>query len=169
MSLLVPAAVERENLIARAELEHARHVREFTRLLKDIDPRLELVFINRPPGVEVDPPAGMVWDRYHVQIKEPTRDIPDFIPITGPNGEFMEPHSGVFEQLKEQWLGDEAGRERFRARRLEQARQKEKAAEESRRELREDIQDRLRSLFDTSVHFGGRGWTAQTAGRRGRS
>jgi hypothetical protein len=167
--LLLPAAVERENLIAKAELEHARHVEQFNKVLRDIDPRLELVYIDQPPGVTVGPPPGMVWNRWHVQITSPERDVPEFLPITGPNGEFMEPHSGVFEQLRETYTGSSDGQRRFRLRKLEEARQREKAAEAGRAEMREELQLRMKAAFNPSINFGTRGWTARTAGKRGAS
>lgn len=164
--LLLPAAVERENLIAKAELDHARHVEQFNRVLRDIDPRLELVYVSQPPGVTVDAPPGMVWNRWHVQITSPERDVPEFLPITGPEGEFMEPHSGVFDQLRETYTGSSDGRRRFRLRKLEEARQKERAAENSRVEMREELQLRMKAAFNPSIAFGGRGWTASKRGRR---
>lgn len=138
-------------------------------MLRDIDPYLDLVYVTKPPGEELGPPPGLEWNRWHVRRTVPGQSFPMFLPITGPNGEFMEPHSGVLDRLKEQdmWSGD--GQKRFRERRLEEARRREKAAEASRAEIREETQQRLKSLFDTSVHFGGRSWTAQTAGRRGRT
>ena len=169
MSLLVPERYERENLVARLELDHARHVEEFNRMLHEIDPAWDLVYVHRPPGEECDPPAGMVWNRWHIRRTIPERRVPDFHPITGPDGEFMEPHSGVLEQLKEGDLWTPGVRERFRQRRLDAAIQRERAAEASRAEIREETRERLRSLFDTSISFGGRGWTASAAGRRGRA
>ena len=138
-------------------------------MLRDIDPYLDLVYVTRPPGTDVDPPPGLRWNRWHVRRSAPGQEFPAFFPIEGPNGEFMEPHSGVFERLKEQDSWSPDGRERFYKRRLEEARLKERAAEESRAATREEIQQRLKSLFDTQVSFGGRGWTATNAGRRGRS
>lgn len=162
-------AAERRALIDEECLGQAQLAAHYTRILKDIDPYLELVFVRQPPGVTVDPPGDIVWNRWHVMRKDPARQVPDFRPIVGPNGEYMEPHSGVFEQLKEADLWGDDGRHRLRKRKLEEQRQKEKEREAKLEEMHDEARLRIKAAFNPGVHFGGKGWTARTAGRRGRS
>ena len=176
MSILLPRtavqgleADERRRLVDEECLGQARLAAHYTRALRDIDPYLELVFVRQPPGVNVDAPGDIVWNRWHVMRKDPTRTVPDFKPIVGPNGEYMEPHSGVFEQLKEADLWGNDGRERLRKRKLEDVRQRERRAEAEREEMHDEARLRIKAAFNPSINFGGGSWTASKRGRRGRA
>jgi hypothetical protein len=87
MSLILPPTVafdlERERMVER----HAA-LSWFDRQLKDIDPRLELVRAREHAHA-----PGMEPGFWHVKrTNEQTLD--SYVPIKGPDGEFVEPNSG---------------------------------------------------------------------------
>lgn len=105
--------------------------------LKASDPYLGLVFIR--PGVpEPELPLGAKAGRWHVERKNPGF-VSSYYPITGPNGEFREPHGGILEEL--------AGRDLWRRgtmedtlRRTTNRREKDALADEQRRDqVAEDL------------------------------
>lgn len=92
--ILPPIALynaEREKLTNRHE-----HLKWFDVQLKQLDWRLSLVKAA-PGAVDRDLIAGY----WHIKRDNSEKGMLDtYLPITGPNGEFMEPHTGVLEQLR---------------------------------------------------------------------
>lgn len=85
-----------------ANMERERQVdlrieaaQEFNRLLKEIDPRLGLVRAHE----RADAP-GLIPGYWHVRRRNAPPAADTYMPITGPHGEFMEPHTGVLEELR---------------------------------------------------------------------
>lgn len=138
---------EVKELIGNAQREAMGVLAEFNPLLKRIDPYLEMVFV--PPGAKV---AGFPPARYALVRHNPGAP-PSCIPITGPNGEFIEPNSEVFNLLAE---GDLWHSEASRARkkRVEEAeRQKQRRIAREREERKEEFADRAKAAFNPGVSF----------------
>ena len=136
---------------------------EFNRDLKKIDPDLELVFF--PPGVEglVDVIPG----RYHVIRKIPLAP-PTIIPVVGPNGEFVEPDSGLFDYLRriDLWNG-RAKHDRERAM-VEAERAAERRREREREERLEEIRERWAAATQTRISMSTHSPWSQNASATGR-
>jgi hypothetical protein len=93
--ILPPIALynaEREKLSHRHE-----HLKWFDAELKRIDWRLSLV---RAHDGAVD--RDLIPGYWHIKRDNSQHGMADsYLPIKGPNGEFMEPHSGVLDRLRE--------------------------------------------------------------------
>lgn len=133
---------------------------EFNRELYKIDPQLELIFV--PPNADL---VGAIPGRYHV-LRTPPVGPPTLIPITGPNGEFCEPDSGLFTWLAENDMQNSRARhERERVQRqAEESARRQKAREDE--ERREELVDRFNAAFRTSVSFSDSPWTQTAKAKR---
>jgi hypothetical protein len=168
MALWVPPTISRE-LQAEAAQDEAEvrlamalkgQLDWWNRELKKIDERLEMAWF--PEGTSI---VGVVPGRYHVLRFEPGAPV-TIIPVTGPNGEFVEPNSAVFDKLRQSDLwNDQAQRARRRAQE-ELTRAKERQAAREREERREELQDRARAAWGVSVSMSKAGPWRQTAKAR---
>lgn len=156
--LWVPPKVSAELLEERREREarallfmHTTKVcDEFNPELKRIDPALEMVFLPEPMPLDVVSAGGRPG-RYNI-VREGSKGGPlSFMPIVGPDGEFVEPTSRIFDELKLMDWWDPAVRQarRDREQRLEDARRKRQ--EEERRELDEEVLERYLAATRTQV------------------
>lgn len=179
MSLWLPPDVqarmntERADDNAEADLlvQHdIQTAKRFTRELQAIDPYLELVWVGRPPGWpdHVDPPAGIVFERWHVRRRNP--DAPDtYIAWAGVDGSYREPDSGIFTMLAEGDMWSSGWNERKRRREAREQAEKARKREREREELREEIRDRWKAKTNLGVSFAnqGRGWSYRAGARKG--
>lgn len=171
MSLFLPPRVSRELVEERRVRDADIFLRSRTDALCDefncdlakMDPYLRLIFIGDDADVQ-----GAVPNRYHLSRKSP--DAPaTLISITGPDGEFVEPGSAIFEKLAEGDLWNaRSRRERELAQReAEAARDRKRAREAEARQ--EELKDRYNAAFRTSVSMSpDTRWSQNAAGRRGR-
>jgi hypothetical protein len=139
MSLILPPGVTRGMLNERQEREGKAfsggvfvrddRCREYDPLLMRADPYLRMVFCREPAPLEAVA-CGARPGRYNI-VRSPPGAPVTFIPITGPDGEFVEPCSSVFEALKQMdWQDPVVQRERKRREEaLEEARAKAEAEE----------------------------------------
>jgi hypothetical protein len=103
VSLILPPKVqfdlERE---AWAE-QQEEWAKKFSKELQGLDRRLSLVWI-KDSAPEY---GGLVPGRWHVRRKN-DRGPDSYMAITGPDGEYMEPTSRIFDQLQQAdlWRGD---------------------------------------------------------------
>lgn len=145
------------------EMVHRKGVMDdFNRDLKKIDKDLELIWAPE----SADAP-GLKPGRWHVMRHIPGAP-PSLIPVTGPNGEYQEPNSALFEKLKQMDLQNErSNRERKRQQEIaEQVARRRKAQEDE--ERREELRDRLNAAMRTSVSMNRDArWSQNVAGRRG--
>lgn len=80
-----------------AKRERAGWLKHFDSELKAIDSKLSLVKARETVAFE----RGLIPGFWHVR-RQNGGTLPDsYLPITGPGGQFMEPHSGVLEKLRE--------------------------------------------------------------------
>lgn len=138
--------------------------RRFNKDLRDMDPYLEMVFF--PEGLPL--PAGAVPGRYHLTYRAPAAPA-TLISLTGPNGEFIEPTSGVFKKLAQGDMWSNVNRKE----RDRRARVAERAAERAKRREDEDrleeLKDRFNAAFRTSVSMNRDSrWSQNASGARGR-
>lgn len=121
--------------------------KEFNRQLRDLDDRLELVFV-KPTA---DDPV-LVPGRWHIRHVDPD-GIVTYMVIAGPQGEYLEPHSGVLDELRARSLftdqGIRAAKERVERKNRERQREAERQAEDRKAELAE----RVASTIRTQVRF----------------
>lgn len=154
-NLWVPPKLSRQMQDVAAQ--DAAHVRlaaalrgqlEFwNRELKLIDERLEMVWFDENVDIQ-----GVVPCRYHLLRHEPGAPV-TIIPITGPEGEFIEPNSAVFDKLRE---GDLWNTEARRDRQKKQERlieRKRKQEEREREERQQEILERWQAATQTRVSF----------------
>lgn len=167
MALWVPPRAAREHAEARREYEHELGlvaekqglVEEWDKVLSGIDPHLSIFFAPEWANV-----AGVTPGRYHVLWNAPGV-VPTVLPVTGPNGEFVEPGSSMLDLLhrSEMWNAT-AGRERARKERLLAA-AKERASLREREDLREEFRDRAKARFNPGVSFSDTGWKYRASAR----
>lgn len=169
--LFVPPGVTREleqERIAHyarvAALTHYGDVMEdFNRDLKQIDPYLELV--KAKETIEAGTPLKP--GHWHV-IRHNPGAAPSIMTIEGPDGEYIEPTSAVFERLTG-WLDlQNPAVERRRRERLQAARDaEERRLARERQEAEQETLERYLATHRTQVSMVP-GWSQNTAGKRGR-
>lgn len=169
--LFLPPGVSRELQQERlahyarvvALTQHADTMDDFNRDLKAIDPYLELV--KAKETIEVGTPLKPGY--WHI-IRHNPGAPPSVMTIEGPDGEYVEPSSGVFRQLLE-WCDLQnpavGHRRRERAQAARDAEHKRLARE--RQEADEEAIERYHAATRTQVSMTP-GWSQNTAGRRGR-
>lgn len=145
-------------------LDRTRSIlREFTADLKRMDPDLELIF------VEPDASApGLVPGRYHVLKTDRFNGPPTLIPITGPNGEFAEPDSGLFDYLRRCDLWNNRARADRERADEEAVRAGERAREREQEERHEELVERWRAATETSVSLNDASPWSQNASKNSR-
>lgn len=165
---------QRRQTSALGVLERAAVCKEFDPDLQRIDPDLSMVFCpeitpqDRAKGGPIldAVAAGARPGRYNVMRQAPGAPW-TFKPITGPNGEFVEPTSRVFEMLKEQDWWDPAVRHvrEQREQRLEDARRRRE--ENERRERDEVAWEHWQAVSRTQVSMNrSTPWSQNHAGQR---
>lgn len=124
---------------------------EWTKILKEIDDRLEMVWFDDHAKA-----AGVTPGRFHVLRHNPAAR-PGLHPVTGPNGEFIFPNSALLDKLRAADLWDDrvvADRKK-REKALEDAEQRQKDRE--REERVEEFNERLKAIESPGVSMTGQG------------
>jgi hypothetical protein len=161
--ILPPIALynaEREKLT-----ERHHHLKRFDVELKAIDWRLSLV--KAAPGA-VD--RDLIPGYWHIKRDNSQQGVPDtYMPVKGPQGEFMEPHDGVLNLLRERDMGRPGAWEEMvrRMDREEEERQRRLAA--GRADFREEFADRYKAKANPGVSFSNaKPWTYRAGVSRDR-
>jgi hypothetical protein len=148
----LPDDLRREQQV-EGQLELARHWNGF---LKAIDPELSLVLAKDRAEYPLVP------GRWHVRRKN--RGAPDsYMPITGPNGEYREPDSGVLDELgrRDSWRTRD-GLDRFlrekHATEDQLRKERELRREQLRDELADDFRAARRGAGDEALDEGRKAW-----------
>lgn len=153
MSLWVPPALAAKNaeLSRQAAAEYLHHVelhdqlRRWNRELKRIDPYLQLVKAREDSSL-----PGLKPGYFHVLRHNPTGP-PSLIVHQGPNGEFREPDSGLFEELRKGDMWSERSMRERKAKERELARAEAAEKEREAEERRQEIAERYRHRMGTQV------------------
>lgn len=168
MGLLLPPGLRDSTREYEAEVlsmvDRFRSVMDwFNRELREIDVNLELIFA--PPTVKV---VGLMPGRWHIMRHMPGGP-PTLIPYVGPNDEYLDPDSGIFEMLRRSDMWDEraAGDQRRRVEASAAAASRQKAREAEAR--REEIKERMAAATRVQVSMNRDvAWTQNHAGSRRR-
>lgn len=143
MNLWLPPTMDDEAYRQAADAMAARFITDRHPLgakLREIDPHLDLV---RVTDREPNPPFGMRPGLWHLHRKNP--DSPDsYVPIQGPDGEYVEPVSELVDWVKKQDAWDrrvQAANEQARS--FEKAR-RQSARDEIRGEARDELETRIK-------------------------
>ena len=94
--ILVPARVlneQREQFVVEGTVALARY---WTKVLKDHDPQLSIVWVGRGATSQPD----MRPERWHVRRRNDFPLADSYMPITTPDGGYREPDSGVMEEVQ---------------------------------------------------------------------
>jgi hypothetical protein len=169
--IIVPEWVarnERRRQVAEDHHSGYAQTRYWNPLLREIDPRLSLIFVGRVTGEE----AGVVPYRWH--IVRTAEGAPDtYWAITtdgiGEHGGFREMGSDVLETLRagDLWNESVIYDRQTAARRVALSKER---AKETRKEARvDDLAINIRALRSPGVTMSDTGWTWRKSGRRGRS
>lgn len=137
---------------------------EFTYELQKIDPRLEMMRASDSEAWHSsEVPPGYYFVVRHNDPPAP----PSIMPVQGPNGEFREPDSRLFEELKKNDLWNPATKRRAEKQReqLEEAAERHKARERADRQR--ELYERYLANTRTQVSMLP-GWSQNVAGKRGR-
>jgi hypothetical protein len=158
----------RENLQAREEyrrdlLEQARRdatLDFWTRELKEIDPYLELIQARED--------STLMRPGFYYVLRHNPGAPPSLLCVEGPDGEFVEPNSGLFEKLRssDMWNAEAERDRKERVRKAEEAetRRKERESEDRVQEMAE----RWQAVTRTQVSMNRSSkWTQSMNGRRG--
>lgn len=169
--LFLPPAVTRELQQERIAhyarvavlTHHADVMDDFNRELKAIDPYLELV--KAKETIEAGTPLKPGY--WHI-IRHNPGAPPSILTIEGPDGEYVEPDSGVYRQLQE-WcdLQNPAveRRRRQRAQQIKQAQERQLARD--RDDAEAETLERYLAGTRAQVSMAGH-WSQAAAGKRGR-
>lgn len=157
---------EAEGLLELKVEAKFKWAKEFEAELKRIDHRLfGPVFCPDPAPLDAVA-MGAQPGRWHVG-RENEGAPTSLLPIMGPNGEYMEPTSRVFEQLKAMdWWDDRVLRDkRKRERQMEEA--KRIREERERKEFDEEMYERFLAVSRTQVSMNrDTAWSQNVAGKR---
>lgn len=167
MSGLILPDVVLHNLELERSLEHLRRVRErgdaltsLDRALRDLDPMLSLV--KARDRVE----SGWMRPGYWY-VRRCNAPFPDsYLVIEGPDGEFVEPHSGILEELRRLdtrragWFDDHR-RAKDRERRDRDERRRRMAEDR-----RVEIAERVKAIDSPGVSMADTRWTYRAGARR---
>lgn len=170
MSLWVPPKVSEELRAGTAQyrrevIEQARTdatvdfwTRELRRELND--PYLQMIRAKRG--------ATLMREGFYYILRHNPDAPPSLICVEGPDGEFIEPNSGIYELLRrgDMWSREANADREKRMREAEEAerRRKEREMEDRTQEIRE----RLEALTRTQVSMNrGTKWSQNVSGRRG--
>lgn len=171
--LYLPPSVLRERRLENEAKAFASGVfvrddtcREFDPLLKSVEPALSMLWCREPAPLEVVA-AGARPGRYNI-VREPPEDAPvTFIPVVGPDGEYVEPTSRVFDMLAEMdWWDGRVKRDREELRqRAEDARSKAHA--EEMRRISDEAWERWQAVSRAQVSMNRSvPWSQNHAGER---
>ena len=163
----VPPTVSREHRRVTAQHDADVLVRakaalpQFNYDLKQIDEHLELVYVDSETDTGATPlKAGY----YHVLRHNPGAPVTVQV-VGGPNGEFMEPTSALFEQLRFSDLWNEQNMSRLRSRHERAAQAAERHKIREREDRHEETKDRWNAATRTSVSMTDAApWTQNTSG-----
>lgn len=152
-----------EDQAVRAKLIAVKGILDqFNYELQRIDPKLELIRAQEsvPAGIPMKP------GYYHL-VRWNEGAPPSVWPVEGPNGEFEEPTSRVFEMLKHNDLWDPRNMRLMRQREAlaEQAADRQKIRD--RQERQEEIMERVAAATRTQVSMNrDTPWSQNASGRR---
>lgn len=152
---------QRERHTARvvSMLQTQAQMDEWNHVLKGIDERLELVKAHESAKAQ-----GLRPGYWHVMRNNPGGP-PSLLVVEGPDGEYREPDSALFDQLRswDNWDSRARGDRERRMQRVEEAARKRKAEE---REARlDEALGRFKALENPGIRFGG-SWTAKAGARK---
>lgn len=141
--------------------QRAHDLRALEDALKQIDPMLSLV--KAQEKVENPNVRPGYW-----HVRRSNAPFPDtYLTIEGPNGEFVEPHSGVLDVLREQDTRRQGWFDEFRMRKVREKRDREKNRLLLAEDRREELATRIKAYDNPGVAFGTRGWTYRAGARKG--
>jgi hypothetical protein len=155
--LILPGSVERNQLIEQATDSQLAFVDWFNEQLALIDRNLKLIFCgDRFPDL-----PGVVPGRWHVvRLADRRGELPSFKAIVAADGGYMEPHSGIFDQLKRMDLWGPDGIGRLERERAEEAEARARRVQAMREEAKEEFALRLKAVTNPGIRFGG-SWRAR--------
>jgi hypothetical protein len=152
--LILPDVVEHRMALEHsleqlgAKRERAGWLRYFDQQLQAIDPKLSLVKA-RDEVYDV----AMIPGFWHVR-RENGADLQDtFLPITGPGGQFIEPHSGVLDGLRSNDLQRPGALDELRKKFDREDAAREAVRQSTRAELNEEFALRYKAKENRSVLF----------------
>jgi hypothetical protein len=159
--------LEQERMAEYARLavltSHHAQMADFNRDLKQIDPYLELVKCKE----HIEPGSPLKPGYWHI-IRHNPGAPPSIMVIEGPDGEFVEPTSQIFEMLKRSDLQNPAVeyRRKQREREMDLARERREARE--REERNDEVRERYLAGTRAQVSMTDVPWHQNAAGKRGR-
>lgn len=149
----VPPAVHRDLLDERRRLDAAtlkglellEELNAINAELRKIDPHLELV--RASPNATL---PGLKPGYYHVVRRNPSAPVSVEV-LEGPNGEFVEPGSNVFDMLERSDMWSERAMKIRQKKELDTARSRARQKERECLERMDEVRDRLRSLNNEQI------------------
>jgi hypothetical protein len=136
---------------------------EMTRILREVDPYLECVFIGRGSDVEL---PGVLPGHWHIMRHNPeTADT--YIPITAPDGSYAEPGSWCLDLLRERDLQNPEAYALYQDAEKKRKIDLIKRREEDKAARIEEMAMRYKALTSPGIAFGTQNWRNSARGRRG--
>lgn len=134
-------------------VERERHVddvlhefRDVSRRLHDLDPRLDLVWVN-----ENDTEGDRVPARFHIRRRNPAPLADDYTPIVGPNDEFMYPSHAIVEMMQRDDLWNDANMRRKQANKRRREFEREAQNMRNRDDLKTEFKERYSAMANPQV------------------
>lgn len=145
-ALVLPPIVQYNEERARLTERHDA-LRWFDAQLRELDPNLSLVKASES-AVDRDLTPGY----WHIRRSNPI-GLDTYMRVTGPNGEFMEPHSGVLDRLRQADLQRSGGWEELLAKVEREENESRRRQDAVRAEIREEFLERYKAKANPSVSF----------------
>jgi hypothetical protein len=153
----IKANAEREQMID----QHLEAASQLTRALKAFDPQLEVVWVGERAPVNY----GWIPGRWHVRrVNVGTSDT--YMPITKPDGSYMEPHSGVVEEVKKRDMWRNGALDNVAKIYDEVDKEKEAAQEIQHLARQEELAGRVKAEINPGVSMSG-SWSKSKRGAKG--
>lgn len=171
MTLFLPPTITRglqqERLQMQTDLVKMTHMKEtmdsWNRDLRQIDPYLELIKAQENPEVQIHALKPGYW---HIIRHNP--DAPPSITTwEGPEGEYREPDSGIYDHLRLNDLQNPEVMKAIKKKRITLERLRKERENRENEERRQELFERLAANRDVRISFDRDAkWTQNVSGRR---
>lgn len=157
-TVLLPPYVQR-NMVHAAAQVRAGELEWFDAQLKELDPNLTLV-----RAAEHSTSPDLVPGYWHIHRRN-VIGLDTYIAITGPDGEFAEPNSGIIEQLRKDDLQRAGAWEEFEARLDREEESYRRKVLDQRAEMKDEFAGRYKAKANPGVSMADVGWKHRAGAR----
>lgn len=138
---------ERNEALSASLLTITKH---WNRILKDVDQRLELVWVGGADGADLG--LGLIGQRWHVKCNI-AGGADHYWAVLGEENAYREPDSRMLQDIEEQRFTSPGFFQRAARRRAKAEAERQRAEEAKREETRDELAGRIKSKLSPSINF----------------